>query len=130
MSRMFANGPGERSSIPGCVLPKTLKMVLDTSLLNTQQYMVCIKGKVEQSRERSSTLPYTSVAIEKGAVGSPPTSGANFTFTYISILWCNNYRRKWIQLRRFKSWTTLFVFHIVLIPFEKYESKDFPSSLW
>ena len=44
-------------SIPGCVILKTLKMVLDTSLLNTQQYKVCIKGKVEQSRERSSTPP-------------------------------------------------------------------------
>ena len=40
---------------------KTLKMVLDISLLNTQQYKVRIKGKVEQSGERSSTLPYTSV---------------------------------------------------------------------
>ena len=29
-------------------------MVLDTSLLNTQQYKVRIKGKVAQSRERSS----------------------------------------------------------------------------
>ena len=37
------------------------KMVLDTSLLNTQQYKVRVKGKVEQSRERSSALPYTSV---------------------------------------------------------------------
>ena len=37
------------------------KMVLDTSLLNTQYYKVRIKGKVEQSRERSSALPYTSV---------------------------------------------------------------------
>ena len=37
------------------------KMVLDTSLLNTQKYKVHIKGKVEQSRERSSALPYTSV---------------------------------------------------------------------
>ena len=36
-------------------------MVLDTSLLNTQQYKVRIKGKVEQSIERSSILPYTSV---------------------------------------------------------------------
>ena len=35
-------------------------MVLDVSLLNTQQYKVRIKGKVEQSRERSNTLPYTS----------------------------------------------------------------------
>ena len=34
-------------------------MVLDTSLLNAQQYKVCIKGKVEQSRERSHALPNT-----------------------------------------------------------------------
>ena len=40
---------------------QTQKMVLDTSLLNTQHYKVHIKGKVEQSKERSSTLPYTSV---------------------------------------------------------------------
>ena len=33
-------------------------MVLDASLLNTQQYKVWIKGKVEQCRERSSALPY------------------------------------------------------------------------
>ena len=59
--RVFVNGPGDLGSIPGRVIPKTLKMVLDTSLLNTQQYKVRIKGKVEQSRERSSVLPYTSV---------------------------------------------------------------------
>ena len=59
MSRVFADGPGGLGSIPGRVIPKTLKMVLDTALLNTQQYKVHIKSKVEQSRERSSTLPYT-----------------------------------------------------------------------
>ena len=48
-------------SIPGHIIPKTLKIVLDTALLNTQQYKVHIKGKVEQSRERSSTFPYTLV---------------------------------------------------------------------
>ena len=36
----------------------TLKMVLDTYLLNTQQYKVRIKGKVEQSKEKSSGLYY------------------------------------------------------------------------
>ena len=61
---MFANGPGDLGSIPGWVIAKTLKMVLDTSLLNTQQYKVRIKGKVEQSRERSSTLSYTLVKKE------------------------------------------------------------------
>ena len=58
---LFANRPGDLGSIPGRVIPKTLKMVLDTSLLNTQQYKVSIKDKVEQSREKSSTLPQTSV---------------------------------------------------------------------
>ena len=61
MGRVFANGPEDLSSIPGRVIPMTLKMVLDTSLLNTQQYNVPINGKVEQSRERSSALPNTSV---------------------------------------------------------------------
>ena len=61
VGRVFANGAGDQGSIPGRVIPKTLKMVLDASLLNIQQYKVRIKGKVEQSRERSSTLPYTSV---------------------------------------------------------------------
>ena len=55
------NGPGDRSSIPGRVIPKTQKMVLDAALLSTQHYKVKIKTKVEQCRERSSTLSYTSV---------------------------------------------------------------------
>ena len=53
--RVFAN------DLESMIIPKTLKMVLDTALLNTQQYNVSIKGKVEQSKERSSALPYTSV---------------------------------------------------------------------
>ena len=59
--RVFANGPGDLGSILGRVIPKTLKMVLETSLFNTQQYKVRIKGKVEHSRERSGALSYTSV---------------------------------------------------------------------
>ena len=59
--RVFANGPGDLGSIPGRVIPKTLKMELDTTLLNTQHYKVRLKGKVEQSREWSSALPYTLV---------------------------------------------------------------------
>ena len=61
MSLVFANDPGDLGSIAGRVIPKTLKMVLDTSLLNTQHYEVRIKGKVGQSREKSSALLYTSV---------------------------------------------------------------------
>ena len=61
VGRVFANGPGDLGSIPGRFIPKTLKMVLDTSLVNTQQYKVRIEGKVGQSREKSSPLPNISV---------------------------------------------------------------------
>ncbi len=47
VGRVFANGPGDLGSIPVRVIPKTLNMVLDTFLLNTQHYKVQIKGKVE-----------------------------------------------------------------------------------
>ncbi len=47
MSKGFTNGLGR-------VISKTQKMVLDAALLNTQHYKVWIKGKVKQSKERSS----------------------------------------------------------------------------
>ena len=61
ISRVFANSPGDQRSIPGRVIPKTQKMVLDSASLSTQNYNLRIKGKVEQSREWSSAFPYTSV---------------------------------------------------------------------
>ena len=42
-------------------IPKTQKIVLDAFLLNTQYFEVRIKGKVEQSSERSNALPYILV---------------------------------------------------------------------
>ena len=84
MSRLFINGPGDQVLIPGQVIQKTKKIVLDSTLLNTQHYKVRIKGKVEQSREWSSALPqhFGVVAIEKGAFSSPSTKVTNFTFFY------------------------------------------------
>ena len=59
--RVFANDPEDLGSIPGRVIPKTQKMVLDATLLNTQHYKVRIKGEVVQSCERSSTLSHSLV---------------------------------------------------------------------
>ena len=70
VGRVFTDGPGDLGSIPGCIIPKTLKMVLDTSLLNTQHYKVRIKSKVEH---------LGVVAIEKGAFWLSSTTVANFT---------------------------------------------------
>ena len=85
VGRVFANSSGDLGSIPGRVVPKTLKMVLDTTLLNTQQFKVRIEAKVEPSRERSSApLHLGVVAIEKGAFWSPSATVANFTFYMVS----------------------------------------------
>ena len=46
VGRVFTNGLGDQGSIPGQVIPKTQKMVLDAALLNTQHYKVQIKDKV------------------------------------------------------------------------------------
>ena len=56
-----------------------LKMVLDTSLLNTQQYKVHIKSGAIQGKEMRPPLLLGVVAIEKGAFGSHSTTVDNFT---------------------------------------------------
>ena len=85
MSREFVNGPGDRGSILGRVIPKTQKMVLDAALLCTQYYKVQIKGKEEQSREWSSALPLCS-SYWKGSLRVTLDLGRQlyFTFFYIS----------------------------------------------
>ena len=60
---------------------KTLKMELDTTLLNTQHYKVRFKGKWSNPGNGvAPSLHLGVVAIEKGAFGSPSTMVANFTY--------------------------------------------------
>ena len=58
----WPNGPGDWGSIPGRVIPKTKKMVLDAALLNTQHYTVRIKVKWNNpgNRVAPSPLPWCS----------------------------------------------------------------------
>ena len=63
---VFANGPGDQGSIPGRVIPKTLKMVHDTSLTHI--------SKVKWSNPGKGVAPAPTprvVAIEKRAFWSP-----------------------------------------------------------
>ena len=59
MSRVFANGPGDRGSIPGQT--KDSKTVRDAALLNTQHYKVR-----DQENGVMPSLHLGVVAIEKG----------------------------------------------------------------
>ena len=54
---MFANGPRDQGSIPGRVIPKTQKMVLDAALLNTHYYKVRLKGKLSNPGNGVALFP-------------------------------------------------------------------------
>ena len=84
---VFANGPGDLGSIPGRVIPKTQKMVLDASLLNTQHYKVRIKGKVEQSREGVAPSPtHWCSSYRKGSLRVTLDYGRQLTYFNITII--------------------------------------------
>ena len=73
---MLVNGPGDLGSIPGRVIPKTQKMAIDASSLNTQRDKVWIKGKIDQS---------SVVVIENGAFWSPSTMIGQLIYILIYI---------------------------------------------
>ena len=60
MSRVLAYGPGDRGTIPGRVIPKTQKMVRDTTLLNVQHYKVRVKWSNSGNGVASSTTHWCS----------------------------------------------------------------------
>ena len=57
MTMVFANGMDVQSQVDSF----QEKMVFYAAMPNNQPYGVMIKSKVEHSREKSSSLPYTSV---------------------------------------------------------------------
>ena len=79
VSRLFTNGLGDQGSIPCRVIPKTQKMVLDTSMLNTLHYKVCIKGK--WSNPEKVVVPYPTPQCSSYWKGSLQVT----KFTYIFL---------------------------------------------
>ena len=57
--RVFASGPGDWGSIPGRVIPKTQKMVLDPSLINTQHYKY--GSRVKWSNPEKVVVPFPTL---------------------------------------------------------------------
>ena len=82
MERVFSNGPGDLGSIPGRVIPKTLKIVLDTSLLNTRQYKVRIEGK--RSNPGKGVGPSPKPRCSSYWKRNPPV--AKFTLLFLTLI--------------------------------------------
>ena len=73
-------------SIAGRVIPKTEKMVLYASWLNTQYYKVGIKFKWSNPGKGVAPSQNTDVvAIEKGTLGLPLTLAGQLIYIYIYI---------------------------------------------
>ena len=53
------NGPVDLGSIPGRVIPKTLKIVLDTSLLNTYEYKVRNRLSIIWKSDLTDTMKHS-----------------------------------------------------------------------
>ena len=93
--RVFANGPGDLGSISGRVIPKTQKMVLGVSLLNTQHYKVRIKGKwsIPGKGVAPSPTPWCSKLSKREPSGHPrlwsPTLLYFYTVKEFQVLLCN-----------------------------------------
>ena len=72
MSKRFANGPGDRGSIPGRVIPKTQKYYLITPCLtrNTIRYVSRVKWHTPR-KGAAPPLELGVVAIQKVAYELP-----------------------------------------------------------
>ena len=88
---MFANGPGDLGSIPGRVIPKTQKMVLDASLLNTQYYKIKVKCSNPGKEVAPSPTPWCS-SYQKGSLWVTLIYGRqlynNYIYTYMCVWVC------------------------------------------
>ena len=97
VSWMFANGPGDRGSIPGWVIPKTKKMALDASLFNTQYYKLYIKGKWINPGKGVAPSPTPQCKVSKVKLGDPKAPftiattprcrGGCYAFPWIALLY-------------------------------------------
>ena len=93
---------GDLGSIPGRVIPKTQRMVLDASLLNTQHYKVRIKGKVEPSREGVAPSPTSwCSSYRKGSLRVTLDYGRQLYFYLLLLL--TQYWTLWGEINDYES---------------------------
>ena len=86
---VFANGPGDLGSIPSGVIPKTLKMVLDAYLLNTQHYKVRVKWCNPGKGVALSPTPWCS-SYRKGSLWITLDYGRQLNLYIITVYSCQN----------------------------------------
>ena len=97
--RVFTNGPGDRVSIPGQVISKTQKMVLDASLLNTQ--VLRYGSRVKWSNPGKGEVPSSSPRW-KGNLRSAFDKGYKLYFICIKRDLASN-NLQWLMCHKTKT---------------------------
>ena len=109
MVRLFASGPGDLGSIP--------------VRLSFTRYISRVKWSNPGKGVAPSPTPRCSSYRKGTPLGHPQLRSPTLLLLPSSNprrRWCNGYcRRKWTRWPEFKSFTTLFASHIVLIPLGK-----------
>ena len=115
--RVFANGLRDRVSIPGRVILKTQKILLDVSWLNTQHYAVRIKCKRSNPEKRVAPYhtPWLS-SYRKGSLRVALDDGRpTYTHTHIYI-YINRERERFILIYSDKLFQWLIHYHHHVVP--------------
>ena len=86
MGTVFTNGPGDQSSIPSQVIPKTQKMELEVSISNIEYYKVRKKGEWCSPRKGDEAFPKPRYSnFEKGAFGLPSIMVSQLTYIIMCV---------------------------------------------
>ena len=85
IGRVLVNGLMRLGSIPGHVIPKTQKIVLDAALLNTWNYKVRAKWINPGKEVAPSATPRCSSYWKESLRVTPSTKVANFTYMLLSL---------------------------------------------
>ena len=119
---MFANGPWDQGSIPGQVIPKTQKMVLDTSLL---RYV----SRVKWSYQGKGVAATKREPLGCAWLQSPTSIWLVYTVQVKSVRVCPGVMAKALDCGSEWVWTPVALLHSLLdkYPWERYEAPYSPS---
>ena len=99
MVRVFASDPGDLRSIRVRVIPKTQKMVLDATLLNTQHYKVRVKWNNPGKGVPPSLTPWCS-RYRRGSLRITLDYDRQLYFTIYIYIYVETEREKEIDKKR------------------------------
>ena len=135
VNEVFNNGPGDRDIIPDRVIPKTQKMVFDSTLLNTQNFKVRIKGKWSYLGRRVVLFPTRRCSsYSKGSLRIAPDNGHPI-YIYIPnydllSVWVSGVELRTTNVTYGQYFIRIYMQNESLLPQVRLQDWDLPYLMW